>query len=122
MTARDEVLEAERRRAAAMVAGDVAALAACLDDELVYIHATGVQHGREQLLEYLGTGPRYEEVCLHPRRVLVCGEAALVFGDLQLRLVRANGDRVEARSLVTEAWVRRRQCWRLASFQSTRPT
>jgi len=117
MNAQDEVLAAENRRAAAWIAGDTAALSACLDDELVYVHATGVQHDREQLLHYLSTGPRFQEMGMQPRSIRIDGEVALVSGELHMRVERASGVQLESRSLVTAEWVRRRDGWRLACFR-----
>jgi ketosteroid isomerase-like protein len=116
-----EVLAAEARRAAALVAGDIEALASILDEELVYIHATGLRHDRAQLLHHLRTGPRFLQVALQPDGVRVHSEVALVSGLLDLRLERAGGEIVTARSLVSQAWLLREGAWRLASFQSTRP-
>ena len=117
----EEVLAAESRRAAALIARDLDALGACLDQELVYVHATGVRHDRAQWLEYARTGPRFHEVRLQAEQVRVHGEVALLAGRLHLRLERADGEVIRAESLVTQAWVRREDGWRLASFQSTRP-
>ena len=121
MSAQEELLEAERRRSAALVARDVAEMDACLDRNLVYVHATGVEHDREGLLDYVRTGPVFHEVRLEPRSIRIYGEVALLFGELNLKLQRAGAESVEARSLATEVWIRRADGWRLASFQSTRP-
>lgn len=94
--AQHEVLAAEQQRAAAWIAGDTARLAAYLDDELVYIHATGVRHNREQLLEYLSTGPRFEGMGFQPRSFRLDGDFALLSGALHLR-VAARPDRARWR-------------------------
>ncbi|MGV3569926.1 MAG: nuclear transport factor 2 family protein [Ramlibacter sp.] len=116
-----EVLAAEARRAAALVARDLVALEDCLDETLTYVHATGVRHDRAQWLEAVRTGPRFHEVRLEPDLVRIHSDVALVAGRLHLCLQRADGEVVRAESLVTQAWVRRHGGWRLASFQSTRP-
>lgn len=117
----EEVLAAETRRSAAVIAHDFAALERCLDDPLVHVHATGVRHDRAQWLDYVRTGPRFQEVRLEADQVRMLGDVALVAGRLYLRLQRADGEIVCAESLVSQAWVRRGDGWRLASFQSTRP-
>lgn len=121
MSVAEEVRAAEARRAAAIVVRDFDALERCLEDALVYVHATGVRHDRAQWLDYVRTGPRFHEVRLEADDVRVHGDVALVAGRLHLRLQRADGETVRAESLVTQAWVRRGDGWRLASFQSTRP-
>jgi ketosteroid isomerase-like protein len=121
MNGQEEVLAAERRRAAALVARDATAMEACLDEQVVYVHATGMQQDRAQLLDYVRSGPTFHEVRLDPRSIRIHENVALLFGELYLLLQRTDGERVEARSLATEVWIRRADGWRLASFQSTRP-
>jgi ketosteroid isomerase-like protein len=121
MSDAEEVLAMEARRAAALVARDFDKLDGCLDDMLDYVHATGVRHDRAQWLAYVRTGPRFHEVRLEAHRVRVHADVALVTGRLHLCLQRADGEILRAESLVTQAWVRRQDGWRLASFQSTRP-
>jgi ketosteroid isomerase-like protein len=109
----------------AVVARDGETLAALLHEGLVYIHATGLRHDRDQLLQFVMTGPRFLSVTLAAPQVQLHGDCAIVTGDLQLRLQRdPDAAPIEARSLASEVWLRddawpRR--WRLALFQSTRP-
>lgn len=121
MSPEQEVLAAESARAAALVRGDAAALALQLDDDLVYVHATGVRHDRAQFLDFVRSGPQFHEVRIQALTLRVHGDAALVSGDLYLRLQRPGTAAVEARSLVTATWLRRDTGWKLAAFQSTRP-
>lgn len=121
MSSREEVLAVEARRAAALVARDLDVLDGCLDDTLVYVHATGVRHDRGQWLDSVRTGPRFHEVRLEADQVRELADVTLVAGRLHLCLERPDGTVIRAESLVTQAWVRRQDGWRLASFQSTRP-
>jgi ketosteroid isomerase-like protein len=120
MSDNDQLLAAERQRAAAVVALDLESLATCLDENLIYVHATGTVHDRGELLEYIRTGPRFHEVRLEPRSTRIHGNVGMVFGDLRLRLQRAGEQPVEAHSVATELWVRHGSRWQLVSFQSTR--
>ena len=119
-----DVLAAERARAATVVARDTDALAMLLHDGLTYIHATGVRHGRAQMLQFVQTGPRFLAVALVTPRVQLHGDCAIVTGDLHLRLQREPAaEPIEARSLASEVWWRDAappHRWRLALFQSTR--
>ena len=115
-------LQAERARAAALVACDAAALAALLHPELRYVHATGIRHDRDSYLQTLQTGPRFLEVVLTPEQTLDLAEGAALSGRLFMRLQR-EGEVIEARSWVTALWLRGADGadgWRLRLFQSTR--
>ena len=115
------VLEAERARARALVAGDRPAVERLLAEELRYIHATGVVHDRAGYLAYLAGGPRFHEVTLGEARVLDLGDAALLTGRLLLRFQRPGEATVQqAQSFVTALWRRQGGDWRLTAFQSTR--
>lgn len=121
-----EVMAAEQARAAAMVACDAEVLAGLLHEELVYTHATGARHDRAQLLQFLHSGPRFLEVELRAAQCRLHGDAAIVTGELRLRLQRV-GDAgpTDALSLASEVWLRDAAAparWRLVLFQSTRPT
>ena len=119
-----QVLAAEARRAAALVAADAEALAALLHPDLHYVHATGVQHTRAQLLASLATGPRFLAVHLAEPRLSLHGAVALVHGELRLSLQRSPGaELIEARSLASQVWLQDAAsgAWQLRQFQSTRP-
>ena len=117
------VILAERTRAAALTARDPAALAACLHDELVYVHATGARHGKAELLKFVETGPAFTEVDFRVQQLLDLGDAVLLHGGLRLRLRRADEAQVvSASSWVSALWQRSAQgTWELRLFQSTRP-
>jgi len=116
------VLAAERARGAALVTRDIETLGHCLHEDLVYVHATGVRHDRQQLLHFAGNGPRFVAVELREPSVDCCGEIALVIGELRMTLQRP-GEAVltEFRSWVSEVWRRGADTrWQLRLFQSTR--
>lgn len=115
------VLESERARADAVVAGDLDRLGAMLADDLVYVHATGVRHDKAQWLAYLSSGPRFLAVELVAPRVSMMGDGALVVAELHLRFRRNPGSEpVQARSWVSQCWVRGDAGWQLRLLQSTR--
>lgn len=114
------LLQAERARAAAVVAGDLQALPSLLDPELRYVHATGVCHDRDGYLQYLRSGPRFLEVVLTPEEIVDLAEGAAFAGRLFMRLQREGEAVIEARSWVSGLWLRADAGWRLRLFQSTR--
>jgi len=120
MTIEHPALQAERARAAALVARDAAALAALLHPDLRYVHATGIRHDHDGYLQTLQTGPRFLEVVLTPEQTLDLAEGAALSGRLFMRLQREGEPVVEARSWVSALWLRSDAGWRLRLFQSTR--
>ena len=114
-------LAAEARRAAALVARDVDALAALLDDELRYVHAPGACHDRAALLRFVAEGPRFEQVQLTVQQMLPWPGGVLLAGRLQMRVQRGDEPAQEARSWVSAVWREGADgAWRLLMFQSTR--
>ena len=120
MHADHPALQAERARAAALVARDAAALASLMHADLRYVHATGIRHDRDGYLQTLQTGPRFLEVVLTPEQILDLAEGAALSGRLFMRLQREGEAVIEARSWVTALWLRSDLGWRLRLFQSTR--
>lgn len=119
----ERVLEAERLRAAAVVARDTAALRAVAHDELVYVHATGARHDKAEWLSHVERGPRFTQVDFEVQQALALGTAVLLHGELRLQL-RRHGEAVavSAQSWASALW----WCdasgqWQLRLFQSTRP-
>ena len=114
------VRDAEAARARAIIARDWVALEALLDKELLYIHAPGLVHDRAQWLDYLRSGPTFQAIDLDLQRLRIEGHVALAYGTLGLRFRRGDAPAIEARSFVTQTWVKRPDGWKLAVFQSTR--
>jgi uncharacterized protein (TIGR02246 family) len=116
------ILGFERARATAMVARDLEALAALLHEDIVYVHATGVRHGRAELLAFVARGPRFLRVELQDPSIRMFGDIAIVLGELRLKFLRSGeATPTEVRSWVSEIWRRAGdEQWRLLHFQSTR--
>ena len=120
MTTEHPALQAERARAAAVVARDPDALARLLHPELRYVHATGIRHDRDGYLRSLPTGPRFLEVLLTPDQIVDLADGAALTGRLFMRLQREGEPVIEARSWVSALWLRAAAGWQLRLFQSTR--
>jgi len=116
-----DVLRAERQRAAGLIAGDVAAVAPLLHDELVYVHAPGLRQRKAELLGALPRGPRFLVVDFAVEGHACSGDLCVLNGQLHLRLLRAAEDTpVEARSYALAVWQCGPEGWQLRCFQSTR--
>lgn len=116
----EAVSESSRARMAALIKGDRDALSLLLAEDLRYIHANGIRHGRAQYLEFT-TGPmKFLEVWLEESYVKQLGAVAVVTGTLNQRVIRAGeAEPVFLRSWAIEIW-RHTNAWRLTDFQSTR--
>ena len=119
MSGEIEILALEEKRFAAMVAGDVAALDALLDDGLVYTHSSGVVDDKASYLEAIGSGrTRYVSQKRFDERVRMRGDCALVTGRAEIE-VEVNGVHKSLRLRYLDVWVKTPRGWKFAAWQST---
>jgi ketosteroid isomerase-like protein len=116
------LMRLERERADAVIARDVERLRRLAHDDLLYIHATGVRHGKAQWLDYVAQGPTFLAVDVLAPQASVYGDTALLTGELHLQLQRSSDTPpARARSWVSQVWVKGEDgAWRLRLLQSTR--
>ena len=115
-----QVRAAEDRRYAAMIAGDVAALAELLSDRAVYTHSDGHRDTRPELLGKIASGELVYHAIEHPvTEVIVLGDAALVIGEMHADISSAGSPRHLANATIA-VWGAQDGGWRMAAFQSTR--
>jgi hypothetical protein len=112
-------LAAEDARFQAMIAADRAGMSRWFDEELEYVHSTGIVEGREGLIDSLASGRvRYLAVEPVERQVaLLAPDVALVHGTGKFR-VFAGGQSAELMLHYTAVYVQRGGDWRLRSWQS----
>ena len=114
------VLAAHDRRIAATIAGDVAAVAAMMTDDLTYTHSSGVEESKAEFLDGLKNGKYvYREITPRGRKVRVHGDAAIVSGPCHV-VIEPGGKRTEIDLYFTELYVKEAGQWRMALWQSTR--
>ncbi len=114
------VLAAHDQRIAATVAGDVAAVAAMMTDDLTYTHSSGVEESKAEFLDGLKNGKYvYREITPRDRKVRVHGDAAIVSGPCHI-VIEPGGKRTEIDLYFTELYVKEAGRWRMALWQSTR--
>jgi ketosteroid isomerase-like protein len=122
-TARDtsELIELERERCKAMMAGDKARLKQLLHPDLVHVHAKGQVDNYESYFASGGFKVDYVNVQrFDDLRVHVVGNAALMTGRQLLQAVRkVTGDHVRIDSQVMQVWVQDSGQWRQMAFQTT---
>lgn len=116
------VLELEARRCRFLESGNIEAIDALLDTDLIYVHATGVIHDRRQWLEFLHTAARFKSVERRGLHGLRFQEVILVTGLMRIQGERMQtGEVFESRSFVSQAWTLQADgAWKLRLFQSTK--
>ena len=111
----------EAHRCARLVAGDLSAIDALLDAQLVYVHSTGLVHDKPQLLDFLAHRIRYEAVERQGLAVHRHGDAAWMTGLMRLQGRRVpGGEAVASIAFVSQLWVHNENAWTLRGFQATR--
>jgi ketosteroid isomerase-like protein len=116
----ESVEQVERRRFAAMVAQDIAALEPLLADDLTYGHSNGESQNKAQFLETIRGGRlRYEAIGVQGLNVRQYGNVAIVTGQILIS-GRAGTEAVMLNLRYTDAYVNRDGRWQLVAWQSTR--
>ncbi|WP_084079161.1 DUF4440 domain-containing protein [Demequina sp. NBRC 110057] len=117
---RGEILALEERRRQALLHLDEAALRDIYDEALIHIHAPGLTHTKEQLIEHALTRSPYLDMTRGELLIRVIGDVAVVTGPLTNRLRNPDGTERTVNGQVTQV-VRRDDDgrWRFLSFQMT---
>ncbi|WP_460775837.1 YybH family protein [Microbacterium sp. GXF7504] len=117
---RAAILEVEARRQAALVAVDLEALAEVFEDSLVHIHAAGIRHTKEMLLEHTDTRRPYLEITRGDLEIRVFDDVAVMTGELTNRMRAPGGGERTLSGWVTQVLHRGADgAWRFVSFQMT---
>jgi len=117
---RAEILDVEARRQAALIAVDLDALAELFDDSLVHIHAAGIRHTKEMLLEHTDARRPYLEITRGDLEIRVFGGIAVVTGELSNRMRAPGGGERTLAGWGTQVLRRGTDgAWRVVSFQMT---
>lgn len=117
---RDQVLEAEDRRRAALANLDIAALDALMADDLVHIHSSGLVHDKAALLAYILARGAAVSVERGPLEVRLYGDVAVITGRITNRMKGADGKEQVLDGIATQVLARQGGAWRFVSFQFTR--
>jgi hypothetical protein len=113
------ILELEEQRYAAMLTGDAATLERLFDDALTYTHSSGVVDTKESYVAGIRDKLwEYKSISREAERVVLRGDAALVYCRLRIELLmRGTLRKVDAN--VLGVWTRSGAEWRLLAIQST---
>jgi ketosteroid isomerase-like protein len=116
----ESVEQVERRRFAAMVAQDIAALESMLAKELTYGHSNGEFQDKAQFLDTVRNGRlRYEAIGVQELEVRNYEKVAILTGRILIS-GRAGDQPVMLNLRYTDVYVNRDGRWQLVAWQSTR--
>lgn len=116
-----KILAVEKRRQDALIAGDLDVLDAIFEDSLIHIHAPGLVHTKDLLLEHVAVRRAYIEITRQDLLVRVFGDTAVITGGIVNRMHApgGGGERI-VDGVVTQVLHRGRDGqWRFVSFQMT---
>jgi len=113
------ITDLERRRFAAMVAGDFDDFAALCHPDLIYTHSTAVTDTLDSYLAKCRDGFFDYHQIDHPvTKVVVAGDVGLVLGEMNADLT-IGGARKQLRNSSLAVWVRDGDSWKLIGYQPT---
>ena len=116
------VLEADDRRRAATVAGDVATLKDLMTKAFTYVHFSGFREGRDGYIGRIADGGFVEYISLDRREaeVRVFGDVALVDGKASMTYRTLDQDQPRTiHNLYLAVWRRSKGRWRIEAYAST---
>ena len=115
----DEIANAEKGWAAAVVALDFTALDKIYRDDLIYAHSTGIIETKAQYLAKLKTGKqKYTAIEHHETMVRRQGDAAVAHSIVTMKGTNASGP-FNNRLMMIHTWFKSGGSWRLVAHQTT---
>jgi ketosteroid isomerase-like protein len=116
----DEVAQAEKAWATAVVKGDHATLDKLLADGLIYTHSSGLVEDKAAYFGSLTSGKlKYETLNEEGVTVKAYGDAAIVHARIKMNGIN-NGAAFNVSAVLTHVWVKQGGSWKLAAHQATR--
>jgi|SRR5579859_1455440 len=117
---RGVILQAERRRQAALVAVDLAELDRLFADDLTHVHSTGLVHDKAQLLRHIDRKRAFISVTRGPLNVRLHGDIAVMTGPMTNRMRSKDGiGEIVLEGFVTQVLRRSEEGWKFINFQLT---
>jgi ketosteroid isomerase-like protein len=117
---RQQLLDLEERRRAALIAVDLPTLDAMFHSDLVHIHAPGLTHNKTQLMEHISVRRPYRDSVRGELTIRLAGDLAIMTGPLINKLGSPDGTERTVGGVVTQVIIRDdEQGWKFLSFQMT---
>jgi ketosteroid isomerase-like protein len=122
-TDEEEVLEAEKRRFAAMVSKDFGALELLINDDLYYLHSNGKTDTKESFIEAIRNGSSsYDNITIDESQVRVYGSLGIINAKCTYYRKNKKGENNNLRLHYTSAYAYLDDRWQHVSWQSFRLT
>ena len=97
----------EEQRCAALMAGDVDALAGMLTDDLVHVHLNGQIEDKRTYLDGVRRKYRFRNIQRGPLTIRLYGDVAVMTGTLAQTIeVVATGEMIDVQAITTQVWSR----------------
>ncbi len=114
-------IDLEELRQRAFLKGDSNDLASMLDDDLEYIHSSGVVDGKTQFLEAIGSGElKYDALQFTGVRTLTSSSDTIVLNGNMAGVVLRRGEKIKIGAIYVAVWRKTSSKWTLRYFQSTK--
>ena len=116
------LIDLENRRCNTVIDKHLYAMAAFFDDDLVYVHSTGVVQDKAAYLEYSRKGPTFKSIKRGDLVVRVYGDVAVMTGETTNAILPPNAPApIIVEGFVTQVWRNNgEKGWQMVSFQTTR--
>lgn len=115
-----QILNAEKNWAAAVMAKDFTKLDAMLMFDLIYAHSTGIIDDKTQYIEKMKTGKQnYAGIEHKSTTVRLHGNSAIAHSQMRMHGTNASGP-FDDRLMMIHVWVKSNGTWKLAGHQTTR--
>lgn len=110
---RQQILDLEQQRLAALMEGDIDALGALMADDLVHIHGNGQMDEKAAYLHGVAKKYRFHRVERGDLKIRKYGDVIVVCGPLE-QTVSVNGiDKLnEIKAMVTQTWISAGESWK----------
>jgi ketosteroid isomerase-like protein len=122
MTALEDVRALEQARISAMLKGDHQSIAQYLDQDLIYVHSTGLVDGRDSYLASLRDGKYvYETIEVIEERHVQGADFVVLVQVLSvvIRVAGADAAPLPRQVAASSLWRRSQGQWKLAVMQAT---
>lgn len=116
---REQILALEERRRRALIDVDLHELDTIFDDSLVHIHAPGLVHSKQELLEHIEARRSFIDVQRGDLDIRVVGDIAILVGELRNRMRTPDGGERLLEGVATQVLHRTDGGWRFIHFQLT---
>lgn len=116
---KDEILDAEKRWASAVVALDFGILEKIYHEDLIYAHSSGIIETKSEYLDKLRSGrQKYYVIEHHETTIRVHGNGALAHSIVTMRGRNVAGS-FDNKLMMMHTWFKKGGVWQLTAHQTT---